>query len=106
MSHDINPFMTNGFTHHYHLGKSTFIFRGIRSIFFLLFIHYENSLSKQYSPRWDATLCGVTSGAMLFAYVNLFSLLMFIFQDDTGFDMDMSHDEPDGESDGEKKTLM
>ena len=72
---------------------------GIRSIFFfLLFIQFtdENSLSKQYSPRWDATLCGVTSGAMLFAYVNLFSLLLFIFQDDTGFDMDMSHDEPDG----------
>ena len=85
MSHDINPFMTNGFTHHYHLGKYTFIFRGIRSIFFLLFIQFtdENSLSKQYSPRWDATLCGVTSGAMLFAYVNLFSLLLFIFQDDT-----------------------
>ena len=88
MSYDINPFMTNGFTHHYHLGKSTFIFRGIRGIF-LLFIQFtdENSLSKQYSPRWD-----VTSGAMLFAYVNLFSLLLFIFQDDTGFDMDMSHD--------------
>ena len=29
----------------------------------------ENFLSKQNSPRWDAAFCGVTSGAMLFAYV-------------------------------------
>ena len=73
-------------------------FLGALGVLFLLFIQFtdENSQSKQYSPRWDATLCGVTSGAMLFAYVNLFSLLLFIFQDDTGFDMDMSHDEPDG----------
>ena len=35
---------------------STFIFRGV-------------SLCKQNSPRWDAAFCGVTSGAMLFAYV-------------------------------------
>ena len=26
-------------------------------------------LCKQNSPRWDAAFCGVTSGAMLFAYV-------------------------------------
>ena len=29
----------------------------------------EKSLSKQNSPRWDAAFCGVTSGAILFAYV-------------------------------------
>ena len=29
----------------------------------------EISLSKQNSPGWDAAFCGVTSGAMLFAYV-------------------------------------
>ena len=29
----------------------------------------EFSLSKQNSPRSDAAFCGVTSGAMLFAYV-------------------------------------
>ena len=29
----------------------------------------ENHISKQNSPRWDAAFCGVTSGAILFAYV-------------------------------------
>ena len=29
----INPYLTNGFSHYYHLGESTFIFRGIRSDF-------------------------------------------------------------------------
>ena len=28
-----NPYLTNGFSHHYHLDKSTFIFRGVRSDF-------------------------------------------------------------------------
>ena len=32
-----NPLMTNGFSHPYHLDESTFIFRGIRSIFSFLF---------------------------------------------------------------------
>ena len=27
-------YLMNGFSHHYHLGESTFIFRGIRSDFF------------------------------------------------------------------------
>ena len=36
-------------------------------IFYLFFD--EISLCKQNSPRWDAAFCGVTSGAMLFAYV-------------------------------------
>ena len=26
----LNPYLTNGFYHHYHLGESTFIFRGVR----------------------------------------------------------------------------
>ena len=66
----IKPYLMNGFSHHYHLGESTFIFRGIRSDFlnFNQFF-YENSLSKQNSPRWDAAFCGVASGAILFAYV-------------------------------------
>ena len=29
----INPFLMNGFSHHYHFEESTFIFRGIRSDF-------------------------------------------------------------------------
>ena len=37
--------------------------------FFIQFFE-KNSLSKQNSPRWDAAFCGVTSGAILFAYVN------------------------------------
>ena len=35
---------------------------------FILFFD-EIPLSKQNSPRWDAAFCGVTSGAILFAYV-------------------------------------
>ena len=30
-SEEINPYLTNVFFHHYHLGESTFIFTGIRS---------------------------------------------------------------------------
>ena len=29
----LNPYLTNGFSHHYYLGESTFIGRGIRSDF-------------------------------------------------------------------------
>ena len=65
----VNPYLTNGFSHHYHLGQSTFIIRGIRSDFEFLFFD-EIPLSKQNSPRWDAAFCGVTSGAILFAYVH------------------------------------
>ena len=63
--------MTNGFSHPYHLDGSTFIFRGIRSIFFFIFISLfdENDFSKQNNPKWDAAFFGVTSGAILFAYV-------------------------------------
>ena len=32
-----NPYLTNGFSHHYHLGESTFIFRGVRGDFYFLF---------------------------------------------------------------------
>ena len=38
-------------------------------IFHFYFIFIEIPVSKQYSPRWDATFCGVSSGAILFAYV-------------------------------------
>ena len=30
----INPYLTNGFSHHYQLGESTFIVRGVRSDFY------------------------------------------------------------------------
>ena len=47
-----------------------FLFRATRSEF-LSFNHIfdENSISKQNSPRCDAAFCGVTSEAILFAYV-------------------------------------
>ena len=32
-----NPYLTNGFSHHYQLDESTFIFRGVRSDFRILF---------------------------------------------------------------------
>ena len=58
--------VTNGFSHPYHLDESTFIFRDIRSNFsFFDEIHK----SKQNSTRKNATFCGVTSRATLFAYV-------------------------------------
>ena len=65
-----NPYLTNNFSHHYQMGESTFIYRGVRSDFYF-FIQFfdEFSLSKQISPRWDAAFCGVTSGAVLFANV-------------------------------------
>ena len=58
--------MTNGLSDCYHLDESTFIFRGIRSgLIFFIHLFDEFSLSKQNSPG-----CGVTSGAILFAYVS------------------------------------
>ena len=44
----------------------TFIFSGIGSNFSFF---YEIRVCKQISPRWDAAFCGVTSGAILFAFV-------------------------------------
>ena len=32
----LNPYLTNGFSHHYQLGESTFIYRGVRSDFYFL----------------------------------------------------------------------
>ena len=29
--YQLNPYLTNGFSHHYHLGPSTIIIRGVRS---------------------------------------------------------------------------
>ena len=66
----INTYLMNGFSHHYHLGESTFIFRGVRSDFYFFISFFEEiSLCKQNSPRWDAAFCDVTSGAMMFVYV-------------------------------------
>ena len=32
----VNPYLTNGFSHHYQLGESTFIFMGVTSNFYFL----------------------------------------------------------------------
>ena len=51
-----NPYLTNGFSHCYHLGDPTSVLRGIVHVCdFLKFysIFNENSLSKQNRPRWD-----------------------------------------------------
>ena len=57
-------------SHRYHLDDPVFVFRGVRREFYFFIPFFdENFLSKQNSPRWDAAFCGVTSGAMLFAYV-------------------------------------
>ena len=65
-----NPYLTNGFSHNYQMDESTFIFRGVRSDFYFFISFFDViSLCKKNSPGWDAAFCGVTSGAMLFAYV-------------------------------------
>ena len=64
--------MTNGFSHHYQLGESTFILRGVRNDFNFL-SHFSmkflcaNRIAPDGKPR--AAFCGVTSGAILCAYV-------------------------------------
>ena len=66
----VNPYLTNGFSHHYHLDESIFICRGVRSDFYFFVSFFDEfTLCKQNSPRWDAALYGGTSGAILFAYV-------------------------------------
>ena len=38
-------------------------------IFYVISFFDEIHVSQQNSPRWDADFCGVTFGAILFAYV-------------------------------------
>ena len=40
----VNPYLTNGFSHHYKLDESTFIFRGVRNYFYFLFHFSMNFL--------------------------------------------------------------
>ena len=52
----VNLYLTNGFSHYYHLGESTFIFRGIRSDFqflnkFLMKILLANRIAPDGTPR-------------------------------------------------------
>ena len=64
------PSEPSGLSHPYQLDESTFIFRGTRSNFsFFISFFNESHESKQNSPKYDATFCGVASGAILYAYV-------------------------------------
>ena len=63
-----NKFLTNGFSHYYHLGESTFILRCIRSdskvsYNFLIKILLANRIAR------DTAFCDIISGAILYAYV-------------------------------------
>ena len=55
-----NPYMTNGFSHHYHLEESTFVFRGVRSDFYFL-SHFSmkffcaNRIAPDGTPRSAAS---------------------------------------------------
>ena len=52
------------------IGRVHYHFKVLRKLV-LIFISFfdENHVSKLNSPRLDAALCGVTSGAIQFAYV-------------------------------------
>ena len=60
-----NPYLTNGLSHHYHLGESTFIFRGHRCNFKILF-HFSmkfllqaNGIAPDGTPRSAASHLGL-----------------------------------------------
>ena len=60
----INPYLTNGFSHHYQLSESTFIFRGVRSNFYFL-SHFSmkflcaNRIAPVGTPRSVASHLGL-----------------------------------------------
>ena len=68
----LNPYLTNGFSHHYQLGESTFIFRGVRSdfyfyLFFFFFFFFffsmkflcANRIAPDGTPRSAASHLGL-----------------------------------------------
>ena len=60
----LNPYLTNGFSHYYQLGESTFTFRGVRSDFYLL-SHFSmkflraNRIAPDGTPRFSASRLGL-----------------------------------------------
>ena len=61
---NLNPYLTNGFSHYYQLGECTFIFRGIRSDFqflnnFLMKILLANRIAPDGTPRSAASHLGL-----------------------------------------------
>ena len=60
----LNPYLTNGFSHHYQLGESTFIFRDVRSDFyflshFLMKFLQANRIAPDGTPRSAASHLGL-----------------------------------------------
>ena len=62
-----NPYLTNGFSHHYLLGESTFIFRGVRSDFYFFYrsdfsmkFLCANRIAPDGMPRFAASHLGYT----------------------------------------------
>ena len=60
----INPLLTNGLSHPYHLGESTFNLRGVRSAFSFLFhfsmkIKLANRIAQDGAPRFAASNLGL-----------------------------------------------
>ena len=63
MQVSFNPYLTNGFADHYHLGEFTFSFRGVRSD--LRFLYYfsmkfvcANRIAQDGTPRSAASHLG------------------------------------------------
>ena len=62
---EIIPYVTNGLSHPYHLDGSTFILRGIRSIFVSFIFHFSiqflqaNRISPDGTPRFAASHLGL-----------------------------------------------
>ena len=64
-SGSFNPYLTNGFSHHYQLGESTFIFKGARSDFYFFLSHFSmkflqaNRIAPDGTPRSAASHLGL-----------------------------------------------
>ena len=66
-NYSLNPYMTNGFSHYYHLGESTLIFRGFGCNFESLFhfsmkFLYASRIAADGTPRlrchiWGYSVC-------------------------------------------------
>ena len=61
---NFNPYLTNGFSHHYQLDEPTFIFRGVSSDFYILLnfsmkILFANRIAPDGTPRSAASHMGL-----------------------------------------------
>ena len=63
----INPYMTSGHVHHYHLGGSTFYFRGLRSDFVFL-LHFSMKFLSANRTAPDGTSYSAASHLGLYCF--------------------------------------